>query len=85
MDGKIKETKQYKKIKEASCICGKSICDNAINCLSCTPKKSWITWTTEDELIKLIKESSYLAVGKKLGVSDNAVRKHLKRRNCTLP
>jgi predicted ArsR family transcriptional regulator len=28
---------------------------------------------------KMVEETSYLAVGKKLGVSDNAVRKHIKK------
>jgi hypothetical protein len=33
---------------------------------------------SKDQLLKMIKETSYVAVGKKYGVSDNAVRKWLK-------
>lgn len=38
-----------------------------------------IEWPEKDSLIKLITEKSVRSVGKELGVSDNAVRKHLKR------
>ena len=32
-----------------------------------------------NKMSKMVEETSYLAVGKKLGVSDNAVRKHIKK------
>ena len=40
-------------------------------------KSAKIIWPELDELIEMLQESSFLSVGKELGVSDNAVRKHL--------
>ena len=55
-------------------------------CLSCAAKKKTkIDWPLPGELVQMVKESSYLAVGKRLGVSDNAVRKHIKTRLGRLP
>lgn len=39
-----------------------------------------IKWPSDQELLKLVSEHSMVQVGKKLGVSDNAVRKRLKSR-----
>jgi 5-methylcytosine-specific restriction endonuclease McrA len=39
-----------------------------------------IVWPSYDDLSKMIEESNYVQVGKKLGVSDNAVRKRLLQR-----
>lgn len=39
-----------------------------------------IKWPDLEELISLLKQSNFLQVGKKLGVSDNAIRKHLRYR-----
>jgi len=33
---------------------------------------------SKEKLVKMIEETSYVAVGKKFGVSDNAIRKWLK-------
>lgn len=44
-----------------------------------------VDWPPVSELIDLIEKSGYLAVGRHLGVSDNAVRKHLRTRGVTLP
>lgn len=38
-----------------------------------------VSWPTKDELIKLIKNNSYCAIGRIYGVSDNAVRKWCKK------
>lgn len=38
-----------------------------------------IIWPSNEELNRLVKEGSYTSVAKTLGVSDNAVRKRLKR------
>ena len=43
-------------------------------------RKTKIPWPSDDDLIEMIKKSSFLQVGKELGVSDNAVRKRLKSR-----
>lgn len=64
------------------CQCGKEKFPNAKLCRSCVGKlqATKITWPSDEDLINLIKNSSYLAVGKSLGVSDNAVRKRLRNR-----
>jgi 5-methylcytosine-specific restriction endonuclease McrA len=69
------------------CSCGKEKFFNAVLCRSCqgiNVNKTKIDWPSEKELIQMIKNSSYLTVGKKLGVSDNAIRKRLKNRGYNL-
>lgn len=79
-------TVQRTKLKSVSphlcCDCGIEIDKKAIRCKSCSgfalvPTK--IEWPSLEELNKMVGETSYLAVGRKLGVSDNAVRKRIKR------
>lgn len=41
----------------------------------------FIGWPSLDDLCKMIKKESFVKVGKKLGVSDNGIRKYLKRHN----
>jgi transposase-like protein len=45
---------------------------------ACTPKRTKIDWPDNDELRKMVSENGYSKTGRLLGVSDNAVRKHLK-------
>ena len=40
-----------------------------------------VKWPTKEELTKLLFETSYSAIGRKYGVSDNAVRKWFKKYN----
>lgn len=42
-----------------------------------------IVWPSIEELLAQLRKSSFMAVAKSLGVSDNAVRKHLLRRGVT--
>lgn len=58
--------------------CGKKVYRKNFSCKSCVSKKTKIIWTDTPNLIKMVENSSYLAVAKKLGVSDNAVRKRIK-------
>lgn len=65
--------------------CSECGVDISYGALTCRPHTSYYRgtkteWPSVDKLIPMIKESSYLAVGTKLGVSDNAVRKHLRTR-----
>jgi hypothetical protein len=64
------------------CTCGIPIGQKSKTCRSCRsyemPHPTKITWPATDTLHRMVAESSYLAVGKKLGVSDNAVRKRLR-------
>ena len=58
--------------------CGVIINHKATRCKKCVPKKSKIEWPKDEVLLAMLAESNFLQVGKRLGVSDNAVRKHLK-------
>jgi len=48
-------------------------------CLRTRPRKTKINWPSNDELIELLKTTNYVELGRKLGVSDNAIRKRLAR------
>lgn len=52
-------------------------------CKSCAAKYRGgkIDWPARDELLRMISETSFSEVGRKLGVSDNAVRKRISRSN----
>ena len=60
--------------------CNKEISSKAKKCKRCTSRSqsTKIDWPSKEELLSLLSRYSYLQVGKKLGVSDNAIRKHLK-------
>jgi len=76
-----------KKLKiNKQCIdCGKSIKNCSTRCLQCSPKhrkktqqNSKITWPPISDLMEMIRNSNYCAVSRHLGISDNAIRKHIK-------
>jgi len=64
--------------------------------LSCSPKKvtrcgkcasmaslahrTRTNWPPLDQLLEMVKQTSFVAVGRQLGVSDNAIRKHIRVR-----
>jgi len=59
--------------------CGTNISRQANNCSACQNiALQKIQWPATTELIKMVEQSSYIAVGKQLGVSDNAIRKRIK-------
>lgn len=61
--------------------CNKDIDRKASRCKSCAAKKhnkTKIEWPPRDELLQMVNETNYSATARKLGVSDNAVRKRLK-------
>lgn len=66
------------------CQCGKTIRSVSKTCVDCYVKRTKIEWPEINDLINMVKESSFLQVGKKLGVSDNAVRKHLARNSINM-
>lgn len=60
--------------------CQKEIRLTSKRCKSCAAKKrnkSKIRWPAKTELIKMLETYNYTQLGKLLGVSDNAIRKHL--------
>ena len=66
--------------------CDKPISNRSTRCKSCAGKhtqKTKIVWPPLKKLIREIQTTSYLQVSKRLGVSDNAVRKHIQRRSPT--
>jgi len=61
--------------------CGKPAKRDRTYCsISCAAfdRSTKIIWPNTNVLIEMVEQSSYLAVGKKLGVSDNAIRKRIK-------
>jgi len=68
----------YTKIKTKECSCGNMILPTSTTCLKCMERKQKIAWPSVENLTKEVEQLGYLALSKKLGVSDNAIRKHLK-------
>jgi len=68
---------------EKICSCGKPKQKSSKECRLCSNKhrkrKTKIEWPSYDELLQMLSETSILQVAKKLGVSDNAIRKHMKK------
>ena len=81
--GKNKKDDMIIKQVQTICTCGKSKYRESKQCRECSNKeRTWptkIDWPSREELERMVSETSYLAVGKSLGVSDNAVRKAIKR------
>ena len=62
--------------------CPTAIKNSSTRCLSCAAKfreRDKITWPPLEDLLHLVKTTSYSSAGRELGVSDNAVRKRIKR------
>jgi Zn finger protein HypA/HybF involved in hydrogenase expression len=67
---------------EYFCDCGNTITKDAKLCISCAALRSEkIIWPSLEELQKMISETNYTQTGKSLGVSDNAVRKRIRKLN----
>jgi hypothetical protein len=77
-----KQEKYLNKIrKTAKCkLCNISVHYNALYCQNCCKISQRVVKNrpSKVQLLKMIQETSYVAVGKKYGVSDNAVRKWLR-------
>lgn len=74
------------------CVCNKPISSGSKTCVKCRwtvggiargnmvpTRRQKIEWPSREDLEILLEKSNYTQVGKKLGVSDNAIRKRLKR------
>lgn len=68
---------QKSKAKKYYCLdCGKEISKKANYCVECAHKhQRHVERPSRDELKKLIREESFLSIGKKYNVTDNAIRK----------
>jgi hypothetical protein len=59
--------------------CGTSVSRRVKRCMTCHSKKEErVDWPTIEKVMSMVNESNYSAVGRELGVSDNAVRKRIK-------
>jgi hypothetical protein len=74
------------------CICGQGRSRTAKQCKDCylEERKTFVnltekTWPPVEEVLLWLENSSFTAVGKKIGVSDNAVRKYIKRSGYVVP
>jgi hypothetical protein len=88
-------SKRQTPLKEYNCkCCGSPISKRAFRCQSCAAVEreskiikiglTKIKWPDINSLIEQVNETSYVAVGKNLGVSDNAVRKHIKKHSTSV-
>lgn len=75
-----KETnKKSKTYKNDTCKCGATKLVKSPQCEKCHKATlERIAWPSTDELVAMVEESSFVAVARVLGVSDNAVRKRIK-------
>lgn len=64
-------------------VCDGKMSNQSKHCRKCAAKvrsnPTKINWPSTDDLLEMLRSSSYLAVGKRLGVSDNAIRKRIKK------
>jgi hypothetical protein len=74
------------------CVCGQGRSRTAKQCKDCylEARKTVInltekTWPPVEDVLMWLEMSSFVAVGKKIGVSDNAVRKFIKRSGHEVP
>jgi len=71
-----KKTYYYKD----KCECGEDKSKTATFCRICSGMKRFIVdWPPLDELIFLLENNNYVQVGKMLGCTDNAIRKHIRK------
>ena len=62
------------------CECGAALSKRAARCVPCSNRsRERIAWPEIDELLAMLSSSSHLAVARKLGVSDNAIRSRVRR------
>lgn len=74
----LQERKTFPSQSDITCNCGNGKSLNSITCIKCS-KAHKINWPEIDVLLEMLQQRSFLAVAADLGVSDNGIRKHLKR------
>ena len=69
------------------CKCGNKMKGSSKQCEICfnSNRSTKINWPSNQEILDMISKNSYLEISRKLGVSDNAIRKHLKRQGIEVP
>jgi hypothetical protein len=83
---------KFKPARKYFCECGQEKNRGAKQCNDCylQERKNLISltnssWPPVEDVLMWLETSSFVAVGKKLGVSDNAVRKYIKRSGYVVP
>lgn len=69
-------------LKVTTCDCGQTKAKRSDSCLQCAndaKKVAIYQYPEVEELVFRVKKSSFSAVGRELGMTDNAIRKYLKR------
>lgn len=76
----VLEKKQGRQRQMHYCVdCGKELKSGKIRCVACSEvAQRKVLRPSYEELLQEIKETSYTAVGKRFGVTDNAIRKWIK-------
>jgi Zn finger protein HypA/HybF involved in hydrogenase expression len=80
----LNPSKPKREPKRKTCVdCNTYIHASALRCKSCAAlqQRTKIDWPDDQTLIQMLKESNFSALGKKLGVSDNSIRKRMKNRH----
>lgn len=80
---KTNENRLRRNRKSGTCKdCGEKVSERSVRCRSCAMKQRppKISWPSVEEIIEETQRTSFLATGKRLGVSDNAIRKYIIRK-----
>lgn len=75
----IQESRYKPQEIDLKCSCGKEKQYGNLRCQSCHNDNRKIEWPTMESIIQRLEKESFLSLGKSLGVSDNAIRKRLKK------
>lgn len=75
---KHKNEVPYSRRKE-KCSCGELKWKGTKTCVKCKTVPTKISWPNLDTLVNLVNKLGYSGAGRELGVTDNAIRGHLKR------
>lgn len=78
--GNVKDKPISKKSKIPCPVCSKPMTYKALCCKLCKILTTKIEWPELPALLTMINHESFRAIAKKLGVTDNAIRKHIKQK-----
>lgn len=80
LDARTGQKKPAKVYTPHLCLaCGKKVSRGSKKCISCYTPPLKIVWPSLEEIEKRLETSSFAALGRELGVTDNAIRKYIKR------
>lgn len=77
-ENRIKNSLETSRVNKCL-VCGTNIYKKSIRCVKCQNSKTKIDWPDLDIVIRMVEDTNYSQTAKKLGVSDNAVRKFINR------